>query len=101
MHLEYGYILYLRQYRTDNKNPKCVKFSPHQFIKIPFYPDLLLQTEAPYQISLALKGTCLGFHEAILAVVFLQGLRVSESQSNHPDSKGKNKETRGIVVKGR
>lgn len=59
MYLEYGYILYFRPYRTDNKNPKCAKFFPYQVIKIPFYPGLLLQTEALYQISLVLKGNML------------------------------------------
>ena len=105
MHLEFGYILHFRQYRTDNKNPKCAKSFPHQFIKIPFYPGLLPKTEAPYQISLALEGTCskVSWSNPSCCISDFQispraeGLRVSE----HPDSKGKNKKTRGIGVKDR
>ena len=78
-----------------------------KILPTPIYKDSLLSWSSPPKWSpipnlfSSKREHALGFHEAILAVVFLQGLRVSESQSNHPDSKGKNKETRGIVVKGR
>lgn len=104
MHLEFGYYLFYRQLKTGNKNPKWIKSSPYQFIKIPFYPGHLPKTEAPYQISLALKvvlpSVSWSYPSCFVSDFQIspraEGLRVSEPLPRFPR---KNQKKRGVIGK--